>query len=139
MPYQIFLVEDHPVMRDVYTRLLGREADFELCGSADSAEQALGVADWASCDLLVTDLSLPGMDGNALAARLRTERPGLPVVVISAQHGDAPARRALAAGARAYLTKDTLADTLVTTLREALRDAAPDAAPAPAGDAGARA
>ena len=139
MPYQIFLVEDHPVMRDVYARVLRHEADFELCGSADSAEQALDVADWASCDLLVTDLSLPGMDGNALAARLRTERPGLPVVVISAQHGDAPARRALAAGARAYLTKDTLADTLVATLREALRDAAPDAAPAPAGDADAQA
>ncbi|HEX8298712.1 MAG TPA: response regulator transcription factor [Rubricoccaceae bacterium] len=122
MPHKIYLVEDHPVMRDAYARLLAREPDFEMCGVAESAEEALCAPTLPGCDLLVTDILLPGMDGIALAAHLRAERPALPVVVISVDREPATAARAQAAGARAYLSKDTLADTLAITLREVLRD-----------------
>ena len=51
---------------------------------AGSAEEALNAGAWAGCDLLLTDVGLPGMDGIALAGRVRAERPGFPVVVVSA-------------------------------------------------------
>lgn len=109
-------------MREAYARLLARETDLELCGMAESAEEALEGLGGTACDVLVTDVSLPGMDGIALAERVRSERPDLPVVVISVDGEAAHSERARAAGARAYLSKDGLADTLAATLRDVLRD-----------------
>lgn len=105
MPRRIFLVEDHLVLRRAYAQLLAREADLELCGVIESAETALTALAEADCDLLITDLSLPGMDGAALAARLQDERPDLPVVVLSADDSEVAERRACRAGARAFVGK----------------------------------
>lgn len=121
MPHQIFLVEDHPIMRRAYADVLAREADLELSGVSASAEEALTELEGAECDLLITDLSLPGMDGISLTERIHTERPGLPIVVISAHNEPVIAERARAAGARAYLRKDGLALSLPDALREVLR------------------
>ncbi|HYG69097.1 MAG TPA: response regulator transcription factor, partial [Anaeromyxobacteraceae bacterium] len=77
MPYRIFIVEDHPVMRDAYARVLAREPDLEVCAMAASAEEALDAFDGTACDLVVSDVSLPGMDGFALVEQLRTLRPDL--------------------------------------------------------------
>lgn len=95
-----------------------------MCGTAESAEAALDMPGWAGCDLLVTGVSLGGMDGIALAERKTAERPGLPGVVTSVDREAGPAERAREAGARAILTKDTVADTLVATLRDALQSEA---------------
>ena len=122
MPHRIFVVDDHAVMRATLTALIQFETDLDLCGIAASAEETLDIADWDACDLLLTDVSLPGMDGIALAARVRAARPGFPVVVVSATIDAATTERALAAGAAAALSKLHLGDTLAPTLREALRD-----------------
>ncbi|MGB3543848.1 response regulator [Rubrivirga sp.] len=131
MPHRIFLVEDHAVMRAALSTLIGCEADLELCGVAASAEEALGEEAWAGCDLLLTDVSLPGKDGIALAEHVRAERPDLPVVVVSASVEPATVARARAAGARAYLSKAGLGGTLARTLREVLdEDPPPEASSA---------
>ena len=122
MPYRIVLVEDHPVMRRAYAQLLKREADLALCGTAESAEEALAILAETSCDLVLTDLMLPGMDGIALIERLRTEHPGLPAVVISAHDAAVFAQRAEAAGARAFVSKEDLYAALVPTLRRVLAE-----------------
>lgn len=121
MPYKIYLVEDHPVMQQAYAGLLSREADLELCGASVSAEDALSKLAASGCDLLITDLSLPGIDGIELTRRLRAEQPDLPVVVISVHDEAAYVDRARAAGASAYLSKDGLARTLAGTLLAVLR------------------
>ena len=118
--YRIFFVEDHAVMRLAVSSLLAVEPDLDLCGTAGSAEEALCARTWAACDLLLTDVGLPGMDGIALTGRVRAERPGFPVVVVSASAGHNVADRAQAAGAGAYLPKDGLGDTLAPTLRRVL-------------------
>ena len=128
MSHRIFLVEDHAVMRAALSTLLGFEADLDLYGTATSAEEALGDGAWARCDLLVTDVTLPGMDGIALTERVRADRPGFPVVVVSATTEPAVMARAEAAGAQAYLSKVGLAETLARTLREVLGDLSPGAA-----------
>jgi DNA-binding NarL/FixJ family response regulator len=125
VPYRIFVVEDHPVMRDVYTRLLKREADMVLVGAAASAEEALAALDGTPCDLVIADVSLPGMDGIALVERLRARWPDLAALVISAYEEAVYARRARAASAHAFLSKQGLERTLPEAIREALGGTAP--------------
>lgn len=118
--FQVFLVEDHPVMREAYAAVLGQEPDIGLCGVVESAEEALDALEGLKCDLVVTDLRLPGMSGVDLVRRLSAERPGLPALVISAHEEDVYARRAREAGAVGFLPKQGLAGTLVPTIREVL-------------------
>lgn len=122
MPYRIFLVEDHPIMRRTYAQVLKRETDFVLCGSVASAEEALIALADTTCDLLVTDMALPGMDGIELAERVRGLFPDLPTLVISAHSDEVFVQRAYRAGARAYLGKQNLAGTLIPTVRGILTD-----------------
>ena len=107
-------------MREVFAILLGFEPDFDLCEAVRSAEEAIQQSVWEQCDVLITDVSLPGMDGIALAAHVRAERQELPIVVVSASTNEAHLRRAEAAGVQAYLSKADLGDTLAPMLREVL-------------------
>ena len=108
MPHRIFFVEDHAVVRTAVSTLLAAEDDLDLCGTAGSGEEALSAGAWTACDALLTDVGLPGMDGIALAGRVRAERPGFPVVVVSASAERATVDRAHAAGASATLSKEGL-------------------------------
>ena len=116
MPYRVFIVEDHPVMREAYVSFLALEPDLEVCGAVGSVEEALGMLDNMECDLVVTDYRLPGQTGVELVRRLHETRPGLPSLVISGHDGPAFAREAEAAGAAGFLSKRDLVDTLVPTI-----------------------
>ena len=132
MPYQLFLVEDHPVMRQAYIQTLAREPNLELWGSAASAEEALEALTQTPhppCDLLLADMALPGIDGAELIERLRAERPGLRALVISAHEDEAFVRQALEAGALAYLRKRDAAAELLPTIRRLLANGAPEPFP----------
>ena len=115
-PHRIFLVEDHPVMREAYATVLAAEPRLELCGSVESAEEALDALRETACDLVVTDLRLPGMSGVDLVGRLQEGWPGLPALVISAHEEELYAQRARDAGAVGFLSKRGLAGTLVPTI-----------------------
>ncbi len=121
MPYRVLVVEDHPVMREAYARLLDREADLEVMGMAESAEEAFALLDGRPCDLVIADVSLPGMDGIAMVERLRARRPDLVALVVSAYEEEVYVRRAREAGAHAFLSKRDLGATLPDAIREALR------------------
>ena len=77
----VLLVEDDPLVRRVTERVLQRAGWTVLC--ADSAETALILLEGAVCDLMVSDVAMPGMDGVALARAVRVARPGLPVILTS--------------------------------------------------------
>ena len=121
--FNVFLVEDHPAMREAYAAVLAQEPDIGVCGVVESAEQALDALDGLPCDLVVTDLRLPGMSGVDLVQRLRMMRPDLPALVISAHEEEVYAERAREAGAVGFLPKQGLAGTLVPTIREVLEAA----------------
>ncbi|HEX9953040.1 MAG TPA: response regulator transcription factor [Rubricoccaceae bacterium] len=128
MPYQIFVVEDHPVMREAYVSLLESTPGLALCGTAATAEEVLDKLDDLECDLIVTDYRLPGLSGAELVRQVRAGRPELPVVVISAHDDEAFVASAQAAGAAAVMGKrdlaDTFAPTILAVLDEHLRHAA---------------
>ena len=127
MTYLIFLVEDHPVMREAYMAVLALEPDLELCGAAGSAEEAIesisnGGDGALACDLVVTDYRLPGLSGVDLVRQLRDAFPQLPTLVISAHDAEAFVREAHDAGAARFLSKRDLVRTLVPTIHDVLRE-----------------
>jgi len=116
MPYRIFIVEDHPVMREAYASVLDLEPDLELVGAVESAEDAMASLGDMPCDLVVTDYALPGQTGVDLVRHLRSVRPELPALVISGHEEEAFAREAREAGAVGFLRKRDLIQTLVPTI-----------------------
>ena len=105
MKRRVFVVDDHPMMRRGYASLLGGEPDLEVCGEAASAHEALTAVASAAPDLVLADISLEGTNGIELTKRLLSERPGLPVLIVSMHDEALYAERALEAGARGYLMK----------------------------------
>ena len=120
MPYQIFIVEDHAIMRQAYAEVLEREPDLALCGTAASAEDALAQLKELSCDLIVVDVSLPGMDGIAFTEHFLRAQPEVPVLIISGHDEAMLGDRARRAGACAYLNKRGLGGTLAGAIRKEL-------------------
>lgn len=107
-------------MRRTCAQVLGHEVDLVLCGSVASAEEALVALAEVPCDLLVTDVGLPGMDGIALVEQVHALLPALPALVISAYDDELTIRRAYQAGARAYLRKQEIGDAFIPTIRSIL-------------------
>jgi DNA-binding NarL/FixJ family response regulator len=116
----VFVVDDHPIMRDGISQLIDQQADLVLGGSASHAAEALDALNRAVPDLLLVDISLPGMDGIELIKIVKKRIPRLPILVLS-MHGEALyAERAVRAGAKGYVMKHASADTLLAAIRKVL-------------------
>ena len=115
---RILLVDDHPVVRQGLKQVLEDAFDPASIGEAANAEQGLNEARSAKWDVMVLDLSLPGISGLDLLKDLKRETPELPVLVLSMHPPDQFARRAINAGASGYLTKDTAPTELVKAVGE---------------------
>jgi len=117
---RIFVVDDHPIMRDGISQLIDQQADLEVCGEASSAQEALGNLAAADPDLLLVDISLAGMDGIELIKIVRKREPRLPMLVLSMHEEALYAERAVRAGARGYVMKHASSETLLTAIRRVL-------------------
>lgn len=117
---RIFIVEDHAVMIEAYRAILETEADLEVCGTAQTALEALDAMPAALPDLVLVDVSLPGLNGIELVERLRTSQPETKALVISGHHEAIYAERALSAGASGFLDKRGLGDALLKAIRSVL-------------------
>jgi len=111
----ILLVEDHPILSRSIKSILST-ADLTVVAVAATGEDALALLPELSVDLALIDVSLPGMNGIDLVARLNETRSDLPCIVLSGHNEPIYIRRALAAGARAYVTKGD-----VPAIRESIR------------------
>lgn len=105
MPVKIFIVEDHAVMREMLASFLEEEADFDVCGTARTAEEALDGLERAAIDLVLVDVSLPGMSGIDLVEQLQADRPELPCLMVSGHGESGYVERAFEVGARGYVMK----------------------------------
>jgi DNA-binding NarL/FixJ family response regulator len=108
---RVFIVEDHPIVRQGYALLIQREPDMELCGEASSGRQAIAQIALLAPDLVVVDISLEeDMDGVELAKTLLATHTNLPILMVSGHDEAVYAERLLAIGARGYVMKgDALA------------------------------
>jgi two-component system invasion response regulator UvrY len=118
---RILLVDDHPVVRHGIRTILTDRLKGAVVGEADDAPTALTRIRETEWDVVFADLSLPGMSGLDLIKHIRRMRPSLPTIVVSMHPASQFARRALAAGAAGYISKDSPADEFVAAIEEARR------------------
>ena len=121
MKSKIMLVDDHAIVLHGLAQLINSATDLEVTLQADSAEAALAMLKTSALpDLVVTDISLPGLSGIDLTKNLTTLYPALPVLVLSMHDEMVHGERAFRAGARGYLTKQEATDKVVLAIRRIL-------------------
>jgi DNA-binding NarL/FixJ family response regulator len=115
---RVFLVDDHPLVREWLANLLRLQPDIQLLGEADSVGTALQGMLRQPPDVAVVDLSLRRGSGLDLIKDLQTQLPSVRVVVLSMHETVADVERALRAGARGYVTKRESTNRIVTAIRD---------------------
>lgn len=120
-PHKIFLVDDHPIVRQGLAQLINQEADLVVCGEAETSKQALEVAGALHPDLAIVDLALKSSSGLDLIKTFRTLMPSMVTLVLSMYDEKLYAERALRAGALGYVMKQEATATLLDAIRDVLR------------------
>jgi len=115
---RVFCVDDHPVVREGLSILINKNDDMEVVALGENAREAVDEFRRHRPDITLMDLQLPGVSGFEAIREIRELDPDARIIVLTMYKGDADVRRALAAGAVAYLLKNTLADRLIATIRE---------------------
>ena len=118
MPPSILLVDDHPLTRDGLTALL-RGHGFDVVGEAGDGREAIELARQLGPDLILLDLSMPGLNGLDALPRLREQAPSCEVVVLTASGDEANLLAAIRGGAAGYLLKTEPPERLVDFLHGA--------------------
>lgn len=118
---RVFLVDDHPIVRQGLALLIDREAGLAVCGEADGGSPALQAIFELHPDIIVLDIALNGPDGLELLKTVRLREPGLPVLVLSMHDELTYAERALRAGANGYIMKQEATEKLLIAIRRILR------------------
>src|SRR6476661_4974076 len=118
---RILLVDDHPVARQGIRTVLTDRVKDAVVGEASDAAAALKQVRNGDWDLMIADISLPGMSGLELIKEVRRIRPSLPTLVLSMHPASQFARRALSAGAIGYLTKGSELEEFVTAIEQVRR------------------
>ena len=119
---RIFIVDDHPIVRDGLARLIGTKAkaDLMICGETDNAADAITSVARLNPDLAMVDISLRGCDGIELTKILRSRHNNLPILVLSMHDELLYAERALHAGANGYIMKNESSENLLLAIRKVL-------------------
>jgi DNA-binding NarL/FixJ family response regulator len=118
---RILLVEDHEVVREGLARLINHETDMEVCGVASSAGEALEKIGKLKPDLLITDISMEGMNGIEFLKQIKVKHPKVAAIVLSMHDEETYAERALRAGALAFVMKTESSAELMSAIRKAQR------------------
>jgi DNA-binding NarL/FixJ family response regulator len=117
---RIFLVDDHPLVREWLTSFINQQPDLVVCGEADSSSQAMSAILDQSPDAAVIDLSLRDSSGIELIKEIKRCCPKVAVIVLSMHEESHYAQRALLAGARAYVMKRETTRNVIGAIRKGL-------------------
>ncbi len=119
-PIRVMLVDDHAVVRSGLRRLLEQDGGVLVVGDAETGEQAYQLYSEFRPDVVVMDMSMPGMGGLEALRRLLARYPLARVVIFSMHENAAFATQALSSGAKGYISKSGLAGDLLNAIREAM-------------------
>lgn len=120
MKRRIFLVDDHPLVREWFGNLINEQEDLEICGSAQDATEALAKIGRSKADLAVVDLALKNASGLNLIKNLQALHSNILLVVLTMHEESLYAERVLRAGARGYVMKNETSKKIITALRQVL-------------------
>jgi DNA-binding NarL/FixJ family response regulator len=116
----IFLVDDHPIVRQGLTELINHENDLKVCGQAEDANQAMKSVKELKPDIIIVDISLKETSGMELIKDLNIQYPNLPVLALSMHDESLYAERALRAGAKGYIMKAEATEKVIMAIRKIL-------------------
>ena len=117
---KIFLVDDHPLVREWLTNLIHQQPDLVVCGESEDAAHALQEISATRPDVAIVDISLKHGSGIELIKNLKALQPGVAIIVLSMHDERLYAERALRAGARGYIMKRETAKKVITAIRQVL-------------------
>jgi len=113
---KVLIADDHPMMLEGLSKLLG--PDFEVVGMVSDGRALLKAAERTRPDLVITDISMPEIDGIEATRRLRASVPGVRVLILSIHTDPSWVQAAFEAGACGYLTKTSVAEEIELAVRE---------------------
>jgi DNA-binding NarL/FixJ family response regulator len=116
----VFVVDDHPLLRQGLALMINREPDLVVCGEAEEAQVAMKAIATKRPDILIADISLNGPDGLDLLKSVRTLYPDLPVLILSMHDESIYAERALRARANGYIMKQEATEKVLVAVRRIL-------------------
>jgi DNA-binding NarL/FixJ family response regulator len=114
---RVFVVDDHPLVREWLASLINHQGDLVVCGEAGSAGAALSELTTAQPDVVIVDLTLDGRSGIELIKDIRQSHPRAAILVLSMHDEDLYAERALRAGARGYIMKSEATKNVILAIR----------------------
>ena len=117
MPIRILLADDHTIVRDGLRALLERQADMSVVAEAGDGRECVQLAEQHSPDVVIMDVAMPEMNGIEAARRILSANPKTSVLILSMHRDESYVLRALRAGARGYLLKDSPRDDVLTAIR----------------------
>jgi DNA-binding NarL/FixJ family response regulator len=117
---RIVIVEDHPIFRAGLKELIETENDLQVCGEADTINNAMKVIEDKQPDLVIIDITLRGRNGIELIKEVHRDVPHLPLLVLSMHDESLYAERAFRAGASGYIMKEETSESIVKAIRMVL-------------------
>jgi len=117
-PLRIILVDDHAVVRMGYKRLLENDPDIEVIAELESGEEANQQARELNPDVMVMDLSMPGMGGLEAIRRIKAKNPEIRILVFTMHDNVSFVEHAMDAGASGYITKNNAPNVLIQAVRQ---------------------
>ncbi len=118
---KILLVDDHPLVREWLANLINEEPDFEVCGSAGNAREALGLIGTLLPRIVVVDISLDGGSGLELIKDVKAVHPKVDMIVLSMHDEMLYAERAMRAGAAGYIMKREATEKVLEAIRAVIQ------------------
>ncbi|QKJ86346.1 response regulator transcription factor [Paramixta manurensis] len=116
MTIKLLLADDHVLMREGLKQLLALDSNIRVVAEAGNGEEVLALLAWQPVDVLLLDLSMPGVSGPELVKQIARQWPFLPVLVLSMHNEPQIAQAVLASGAQGFVTKDQDPKTLLTAI-----------------------
>ena len=116
-PVRILLADDHTVMRNGLRLLLERPPNLQVVGEAADGRQAVALSESANPDVVIMDIGMPNLNGIEAARQIVTHNPRTAIAILSMHSDESYVIRALKAGARAYLLKDSAEADLLAAVR----------------------
>jgi DNA-binding NarL/FixJ family response regulator len=114
----VLIADDHPIFRVGLRNLIDQQADMQVVGEASDGREAVESFLRLRPAVTLIDLRMPGLDGPGAIVALRQHDPEARIIVLTSYDGDDDVQRAVDAGARGYLLKDTFAEGMLDAIRD---------------------
>lgn len=118
---RLLLADDHNVLRQSLTLLLGKETDFEVVGQAEDGIQAVQMAEELQPNVVLMDISMPHLNGIEATRRIKQKSPDIKVLVLTMYSDERYISQVLRAGASGYLLKDASKEELLSAIHSVTR------------------